>query len=131
MKIFVHGLDFVARHGVYQEERDEGRRFSVDVEVDLSDVQSTTSDNLSDTLDYRALAEVVLEVANGESHDLVEWLAAQMTRLIFERYAVVEHVSVTIRKFATGVPGEPACVGVKLDTRREDLLKLLRSGVKS
>ena len=119
MKIFVRELEFLARHGVYEEERQQGRRFSVDMEVVLSDESSTTSDNLSDTLDYREIATVILEVANGESHDLVEWLAAEMTRRIFERSGRVIAARVELRKFATGVPGEPACVGVELSTTRE------------
>lgn len=119
MKIFVRGLDVLARHGVYEEERLEGRRFSVDMEVVLSDETSTTSDNLSDTLDYREIASVILDVANGESHDLVEWLAAEMMRRIFERSRRVISARVEIRKFATGVPGDPACVGVELSTTRE------------
>lgn len=118
MKIFVRELEFLARHGVYEEERLEGRRFSVDMEVVLADESSTTSDNLSDTLDYREIASVILEVANGESHDLVEWLAAEMTRRIFERSGRVMSARVEIRKFATGVPGEPDCVGVELSTTR-------------
>ncbi len=119
MKIFVEGLEFVAAHGVYEEERREGRRFSVDIAVTLDDLRSTSSDHLEQTLDYRGLAEIVLEVAHGESHSLVEWLAGEMSRRVLERHQAVRDVTVTLRKFAIGVPGDPACVGVTLHTKRE------------
>lgn len=119
MEIFVEGLEFIGAHGVYDEERAQGRRFIADISVTLSQTSSTRSDELDETLDYRGLAEIVLEVAHGESHALIEWLAGEMTRRVLDRHPQVEQVSVTLRKFATGVPGDPACVGVRLHATRE------------
>lgn len=119
MKIFVEGLEFVGAHGVYDEERHEGRRFIADVSVTLANTSSTRSDALEETLDYRGLAAIVLEVAHGESHSLIEWLAGEMTRRVLERHAEVMDVTVTLKKFATGVPGDPTCVGVTLYAQRD------------
>ena len=119
LTILVRNLEFIASHGVYAEERDEGRRFQVDLEVDLLDPSSAQSDALSETVDYRGLCELVLQVAHGEGHDLIEWLAAEMTRRILARYDRVGEVRLELRKFATGVPGEPDCVGVRVSARRD------------
>ena len=64
MRIFVEGLQFDGRHGVFEEERRDGRRFCVDLWVD---VDVTPTDELATTLDYRTLAAIVLEVAHGPS----------------------------------------------------------------
>lgn len=118
MQIFVKQLEFVGPHGVYEEERREGRRFSVDLCVDVDDVVGSTFDELGDTLDYRALATLILEVGLGPSCQLVERLADHIVTTSFLRFARITHVSVTLRKYATGVPGDPEYVGVCLERTR-------------
>jgi dihydroneopterin aldolase len=115
MKIFVERLEFVGAHGVYEEERVEGRRFIVDLWAEVGEgLIGGQSDALEHTLDYRALAEVVLSVGSGPSCALVERMAAEMIARTFALDPHVERAGVTIRKLATGVPGAPAAVGVEL-----------------
>jgi 7,8-dihydroneopterin aldolase/epimerase/oxygenase len=119
MRVFVKNLEFTGRHGVYEEERRDGRRFQVDLSAVLGDLTSGESDVLDDTLDYRELAQIVLEFGHGDSRILVERLAHEIVAAVLERFPRVIEASVTIRKFATGVPGEPECVGVELTRRRD------------
>ena len=116
--IFVEQLEFTGAHGVYEEERREGRRFLVDLEVDVADGPAATSDALGDTLDYRALAQLILDVGAGPSCALVEHMAAQILDGALARHPEVLCARVTIRKFATGVPGAPRCVGVRMTRAR-------------
>jgi dihydroneopterin aldolase len=118
MRIFIEGLEFLAAHGVYEEERREGRRFRVDLSVELSRNQGCESDELEDTIDYRDLSQAVLDVAEGPSVSLIEHMGEQILSLLFMRHTSIERAQVTIRKFATGVPGEPACVGITLERMR-------------
>ncbi|MBA2662379.1 MAG: dihydroneopterin aldolase [Bradymonadaceae bacterium] len=118
MRIFVQNLAFSGRHGVYEDERRDGRRFEVDLSVDLAEATAGQSDQLDDTLDYRRLAETILEFGQGPSCILVERLADQILTALFSRHSEVVAASVTIRKYATGVPGNPACVGVQLERTR-------------
>ncbi|TXD35689.1 dihydroneopterin aldolase [Lujinxingia vulgaris] len=120
MKVFARGIAFDGKHGVYEEERRDGRHFEVDVEVSLSDASSAESDELNETLDYRHLAEIVVEVAQGPSRYLVEKLAGEVVRLVLERHAQVEEVCVEVRKIAPDVAGSPAWVGARLQRRRSD-----------
>lgn len=120
MKIFVKQLEFTGRHGVYEEERRDGRRFQVDLEVVVADESSARSDDLDETLDYRALAEVVTEVADGPSRFLVEKLAGEIVDTVIERHARVEEATVCVRKHAPDVVGEPQWVGVELTRRRNE-----------
>jgi len=118
MRIFIEGLEFLAAHGVYEEERREGRRFRVDLAVELSRNQGCESDELEDTIDYRDLSQAVLDVARGPSVSLIEHMGEQILALLFTRHARIERAQITIRKFATGVPGEPDCVGITLEHSR-------------
>lgn len=120
MRVFVQNLAFDGRHGVYEEERRDGRRFEVDLSAHLPRVRAGQSDALADTLDYRELASIVLEAGHGPSVLLVERLAQDILDRVFSRYPQVDEAEITIRKYATGVPGEPLCVGIALSLRRAD-----------
>jgi 7,8-dihydroneopterin aldolase/epimerase/oxygenase len=117
MEIFVEKLEFVGYHGVYEEERRDGRRFRVDVRVEVDRPDAAHSDELDQTVDYRGLAEVVLAVGEGESYQLIERMGDEILDRLFERFGAVTAADLTIRKFATGVPGAPHSVGIRM--RRE------------
>lgn len=116
--VHVRGLVVHAYHGVYEDERRDGRRFEVDLDVDVVDRGAGESDALGDTVDYRNLASVVMEVLEGPSHFLIESLAEEMCQKILGRISVVQRVWIQIRKHATGVPGDPSWVGVTVERRR-------------
>ena len=48
-QIFVEGLTFLGRHGCYPNEREEGRRFQVDVTATVARHDGFRSDRLEDT----------------------------------------------------------------------------------
>lgn len=116
MRIFVEQLEFIGAHGVYEQERREGRRFCVDlwVEVDSKAASGAHTDQLDGTVDYRGLAEVVLEVGEDESYRLIERMGDEILKRLFDRFDQLLEAELTIRKFATGVPGAPGCVGVQM-----------------
>ena len=120
MQVFARGIAFDGKHGVYEEERRDGRHFEVDLEVTIADETSADSDELSQTLDYRHLAEIVVEVATGPSRYLVEKLAGDVLRLTLERHPQVEEACVEVRKIAPDVAGSPSWVGVRMTRRRSD-----------
>ena len=62
MTIELHGIVLHGYHGVLDEERRDGQRFLVDVELDLEHEQAARSDRIEDAVDYR---EVVARVRAG------------------------------------------------------------------
>jgi dihydroneopterin aldolase len=116
MRVFVENLEFVGRHGVYPEERAEGRLFRVDVAAELE--QWATDDEVSGTLDYRRLIEYVLDVGRGESLQLVETMARRIIDRAFSNHDEITHISLTIRKRATGLDGDPEWVGASFEIER-------------
>jgi|SRR5690554_553483 len=121
MHIFVKNLEFSGPHGFYEAERREGRRFQVDLSVDIGELLAERDDNLEHTLDYRGLAEVILAVGTRESYKLVERVADEILTRVFEQFAQVRSADLTIRKFATQVPGDPECVGIRVQRMRPTL----------
>ncbi len=117
MNIFVESLEFIGAHGVYDHERDEGRKFSVDLLVKV-EAKGEAADDIDETVDYRKLAEIILEVGHGESLSLIETMARLIIDSVMQRFKTVTFATVTVRKKATGVPGDPKWVGVKIEKKR-------------
>ncbi len=112
--IHVRNLRFHGLHGVYEEERVEGRWFEVDLTARVLTARAGMSDDLGETVDYRDLAVCAVEVMTGRSHYLIEALAEEIAALALSRCAGVAEIEVAVRKWATGVPGDPEWVGVAI-----------------
>ena len=70
-------------------------------------------------MDYRRdLAAAAVEVFGGPSVNLVEHLAARVCEVVLARHTTVKRVTVTVSKRATGVPGAPSSVGVRVSRGR-------------
>jgi dihydroneopterin aldolase len=105
-RIDLRGIEVYARHGVLDSEQEKAQVFRVDVTayMDLSTPGDT--DVLTDTLDYGALANEVREVVGGESHALIERVAARVAEVVLAHEGVTRSV-VTIHK-----PDAPVDVAV-------------------
>jgi dihydroneopterin aldolase len=99
----ITGLEVHGRHGVFPAERDLGQRFVVDLALDLPTCVGCTSDALTDTVDYAALAESVAAVVAGEPVALLERLAELIAGVALGD-PLVGGVEVTVRKPHVALP---------------------------
>jgi 7,8-dihydroneopterin aldolase/epimerase/oxygenase len=83
-RILLEGMSFRGRHGVRAAERERPQEFKVDIEVDCDLSESGRTDRVEDTVDYRQVRAIAKEVIEGESHKLLESLAAQMARRVLQ-----------------------------------------------
>jgi len=90
-------MTFHAYHGVWDEEREIGQRFEVDVEI-KSDVRTAAeTDKLKDTVDLYAVFEKVEGVMSNGKFRLVETMAERIAKEILLTFKVPE-VLVRVRK---------------------------------
>ena len=87
-RILVHGMEFYGYHGVNPDERIEGQRFVVDVEVNLDLSTAGRSDNLDDTVNYTDLYQLVKEILEKETYDLLESVAETIAQRILTQFPV-------------------------------------------
>lgn len=118
MQIFVESLQFVGQHGIYEEEQRDGRRFQVDLSVDVYERDADSADEIDTTVDYRGLAEIVHHHGTETSVKLIETLGANILDDVFDTFGDVRSADLTIRKYATGVPGDPEWVGITMSRER-------------
>ena len=96
-RIALRGLRVHGRHGVLPEERENGQEFVVDAVLKLDTRAAAGSDDLSDTVDYGALAQRLADVVGGEPCALIETLAARLADVCLDHPDVFE-VEVTVHK---------------------------------
>jgi dihydroneopterin aldolase len=107
-------IAFEGRHGATEVERRSLRTFEVDVEIEARLDQARASDKLDDTVDYREVAEIIVEVGTSETHHLLESLAGRMLDQLGARFP---HAGfrIEVRKLAPpACPGHPAYAAVRM-----------------
>ncbi len=129
--IELRGLRILGCHGVLEEEQRRAQPFEIDLDLELDLSRAGRSDDLTDTVDYGAVADSVRRVVEGEHSDLMEHLADRIARAAVAAAAgtdgaatgrvQVTAVTVTVRKLRPPVAVDMASAGVRIYRRREDL----------
>jgi dihydroneopterin aldolase len=96
-RIDLKGIEVYGKHGALEREQNRSQVFRVDVSVFVDLAISGATDDLEDTVDYGALAEEVREVVGGESHALIETVAARVADVVLAHPEATRAV-VTIHK---------------------------------
>ncbi|HEY8927133.1 MAG TPA: dihydroneopterin aldolase [Polyangia bacterium] len=105
MTIVLRELGFEGRHGATAIERRGLRKFEVDLEVELDGDSGQRTDRLADTVDYSALAEIIVSIGTGEPHRLLESLARRMLDSLQARVPKAR-IRLELRKL-----NPPSCAG--------------------
>jgi dihydroneopterin aldolase len=124
-RIELRGLTIRGHHGVFEHERRDGQDFVIDITVWIDLAVAAASDDLADTVDYGALAQLAADVVAGPPRDLIETVAAEIADglMVDERLHAVEvvvhkpdapipltfsDVAVVARRSRRGTRGGPA-----------------------
>jgi len=114
--IFIEELEVQTIIGAFPPEREHLQILTFDIEAAMRNKNALTSDKLSDTIDYAAVADLVRTELADHSFTLLEPLANHLCELIAREYDV-ERVKLKIAKKAM-VPGARQ-VGVVLERHYE------------
>lgn len=115
-------MRFEARHGVFDWEREAVQPFEVDLVLHADLARAADSDELSSTVDYAALYELVRAMVEGPSFRLIEALAGAIADAALSATdpAVVDGVEVRVRKPAAPIGGAVDTIEAVLVRRRLD-----------
>ncbi|MGH9870160.1 MAG: dihydroneopterin aldolase [Candidatus Polarisedimenticolia bacterium] len=116
-RIIVGGIKFHAYHGLTRLEREVGVRCSIDVEMTVDLSRAIASDHLSDTIDYREIHRLVLEIGQGRSFHLIESLGGKIAEAILDRFPA-QDVTVRVRKETPIIDGIVDYIGVQISRHR-------------
>jgi dihydroneopterin aldolase len=118
-RIELRGLRLMARVGALAEEAERAQPIELDLDVDANLAVAGVSDELTDTIDYGALCELVERTVLGGGHvRLLEAVADQVARAVLDADGRVTRVLVAVRKLRPPVPQDLATSGVRIARSR-------------
>jgi len=117
--IELSGLTFYGYHGAFDEERRLGQRFTVRLRLGLDLAGAGHMDDLTQTVNYAAVAEVVKEVVEGPPFRLIEALGETIAAAVLGQFPLLAQVEVRVEKPAAPISAAPtAQVAVSLTRHR-------------
>ncbi|MEJ5998879.1 dihydroneopterin aldolase [Corynebacterium sp. H130] len=103
-RIELKGLECFGYHGVLDSEKEAGQHFYVDATCWLDCAPAAASDDLTLTLNYAELAELIHTIVTGEPRDLIETVATEIADTVMDRYDFLHAVEITIHKPSAPIP---------------------------
>lgn len=97
-RIYLREISAFAFHGVYENERREGQKFSVDLIAEVDLYPAGISDELKDSVDYALIAKFAHEELAGEPCNLIEAVAERIAARILREFEPVQKITVTLHK---------------------------------
>jgi dihydroneopterin aldolase len=86
--IFLHQLKIETVVGIYDWERRIKQSVIFDLDMGADIARAAASDDIEDTLNYKAVAKRLMEFVGGSEFFLVETLAERVAALILEEFPV-------------------------------------------
>lgn len=103
-EINLEGLEFFAYHGVYSEERKIGNKYGIDIAIEANISDSGITDDLSKTIDYEAVYQIVKKEVENPTK-LLETIALRIVDKILVHFPEVSKARVSVAKFNPPVGG--------------------------
>lgn len=116
-KIKLNNIRVHAYHGCLREEAIIGSDYRVDLEVGADLSVPSSSDKLSETVDYVHLNKIVKEEMSVKSH-LLEHVAQRILNRIFDEINMVKNIEISVSKLNPPIMGDVESVAVTLQSKR-------------
>jgi dihydroneopterin aldolase len=118
--IRVHRLAIFARHGVLAEEAVIGQRFFISLDAAVDTRAAGATDDLTKSVSYADMADVVVNIATTRRFKLLEALAEAIATEILASFPLVEAIMVRVDKPSAPVPHVLDNVSVEITRSRAD-----------
>ena len=96
--IEIKGIKSFGYHGVLESEKVTGQDFYVDVVLEVDLTRASITDDVSDTINYAEVTDLVVAQITGDRVSLIEKLAGNIADRIKATYPQAATVSVTVHK---------------------------------
>ncbi|KAA0438855.1 MAG: dihydroneopterin aldolase [Candidatus Thioglobus sp.] len=113
--VFIQGLKIDCVIGIYDWERKIRQDVVLDIEMSADIKAASVTDNIEQTLDYKAVSKRLIDFVSSSEFQLVETLSEKIAQIIISEFGV-EKVKLTLNKgeALTGATG----VGVIIERSR-------------
>lgn len=97
-KIYIKNFEIFANHGVFQEEKNLGQKFILDIEASLSLEEAGKTGDLTKSVHYGELALAIEKVFTEKSYDLIETAAEVVANYVLSNYELIDSIKVKVKK---------------------------------
>ena len=119
-QIILKGIQFYGYHGVPDAEQQTGHRYEVDLCLETDLTAAAAADEVTQTVDYGAVAREVLALGTGRQFRLIETLAGEIANCVLQSQPRVAAVTVCVKKLLPPIPGVVEYAAVEITRRRQD-----------
>lgn len=119
-QIFVQNLSVRGHHGVLPEERRLGQTFLVSLTLETDLQKAVRSDDLTDTVNYAEVADLVTREIGQTRFQLLEALAGHLFAALWKAFPSIHAITIDLRKPAPPIPLPLEAVGIRLRRERPD-----------
>ena len=114
-KVFIEGLEIDALIGIYDWERRIRQTLVFDLEMGFDNRRPAATDDIADTLNYKAVSRRLQEYVGGSDFGLVETLAERCAEIILSEFNVSQ---VRLKLSKPGAVRGARAVGVIIERSR-------------
>lgn len=114
-KVFIEALEIECVIGIYDWERKIRQPVVLDIEMAFDNTGPAATDDIKDTLDYKAVSKRLIQFVSESDFGLVESLAERCAAIILDEFGV-QHVRLKLAK--PGAVRGSRAVGVIIERQR-------------
>jgi dihydroneopterin aldolase len=81
--IHLSKIECFGKHGIYENEKNNEQKFFVDIYININDFEE---DDISKTINYEEVVDLVIKIVARESFDLIESLSKNIVKKIVNQY---------------------------------------------
>ena len=115
--IALHDVHVYAHHGVMSQERVVGAWFTLDIDIALSDCSSAYSDDITDTVSYAEVYDILLKKM-ATPFNLLEAVCKSMMETLFELYPTIIAIEIKMVKDTPTIGGDRLQSAVRMKAVR-------------
>lgn len=110
-------MEFFSHHGCFKEEQQTGTRFQVDLTLHVDVSKAGVSDQLSDTINYVDVFQLVKREM-AISSKLLEHVVRRILDALFVQFSEVQKIEIELFKMNPPLGGKMASVSVAVEESR-------------
>lgn len=119
-KILMQNLGFYGYHGLLKEESILGQKFFLDIELDVDTKEAGLTDDMTKSVSYADVYEVVKDIVVNKRFNLLESLAENIAKEVLNKFDLVKGIMVRVKKPEAPVNGIYDYFGVEIRRTKDE-----------
>ena len=104
-QIQITNMRFYTYNGVFSEEKTLGQQISIDAVVHYDIENKVKDDDLTTTISYATIYEIIREFVTHHNFNLMESVANGALNLLLEKLPMAEKIQLSVKKYSVPIAG--------------------------